>query len=103
CLDRSIQQRGYMLAHHWSMLEPVPRSASDQPYILEPRVAVDQKIAGRCVFILADTRLHDWSARQRGEAFVDEGSDFGGSLDHSIASVRIERGAMPVESNFHSA
>src|SRR5258708_31155540 len=64
---------------------------------------VDQKIAGRGVFILANTRFQDRSVGERREAFGHESPHFGCGLHHPIASVRIERRAMPVESNFHAA
>src|SRR5260370_30191496 len=64
---------------------------------------VDQKVAVRGVFILADARFHDWRAGQGRESLGHESPDFFRVLHHSIAAVRIERGAMPVESNFHAA
>src|SRR6266852_3096631 len=63
---------------------------------------VDQKVPGRGVFILANARFDDRSAGQRRESLGHESASFFRILHHSIAAVRIERGAMPVEPNFHA-
>src|SRR5258708_22772342 len=63
---------------------------------------VDQKVPSRGVFILADARFDDRSAGQRWESLGHESPGFLRVLHHPIAAVRIERGAMPVESNFHA-
>src|SRR5580704_369349 len=42
------------------MLESVPRPAADEPHIFHLRMPVDQKIAVRCIFVLADARLDHW-------------------------------------------
>src|SRR5258708_36707439 len=63
---------------------------------------VDQKVPGRGVFILADARFDGRSAGQSWESLGHESPGFLRILHHSIAAVRIERGAMPVEPNFHA-
>src|SRR5258708_29054254 len=63
---------------------------------------VDQKVPGRGVFILADARFDGRSAGQSWESLGHESPGFLRILHHSIAALRIERGAMPVEPNFHA-
>ena len=53
------------------MLESVTGSTAYKPNIFKSRVPVDQEIAVRSVFILADTRFRYWSIRQQRE-FADE-------------------------------
>ena len=65
CQLRIEDMRRDALADRGAVLEPVPRSATDQPDALLPRKAVDQIVAVRAVLILADAPADQ---RRRGEA-----------------------------------
>jgi hypothetical protein len=60
-LEHSGGKLGSVATHHGAVLEAVTGSGADEPYVLPVRMAIDQKIATRAVFILADVRLDDWA------------------------------------------
>jgi len=57
-----------ILTQGGAVFESVAGAAADKPYILEIRMTVDQEIAIRGVFVLADAGFDDGRVAQGGEA-----------------------------------
>src|SRR6185503_6050926 len=61
----AVDHRRHVLTNRWSMFEAVTRSAADEPNILQFRMTIDQEVAIRRVFVLANARFQNWRARKR--------------------------------------
>jgi hypothetical protein len=59
------------------VLEPMAGTAADQQHIRHVGMKIDQEIAIRAVFILADLGAGQWRVLQERKAAVAEGDDFG--------------------------
>src|SRR2546429_4590508 len=56
-----------IVAHGRAMLESVARAAARKPHVLHFRVPINQEIAARGVFVLADTRFYNRSEEHTSE------------------------------------
>src|SRR5215470_6140751 len=87
------------------MLESVTRAAADDPQICCLRMAVDDEVVVRCVFVLADAGFNQRSAFQPREAEADVITCSLQSLlrNHSIYGRGVEFGAARIISDLESA
>src|ERR1700722_10773269 len=87
------------------MLESMPRLAAHKPNIVGAGMPIDQKIAARSIFVLADARLDDRRIAQRRESPRHVLSHFfsGSFANNARLRVRIDDCSVLVERNLESA
>src|SRR5256884_122778 len=88
-----------------AMLESVARAAARKPHVLHFRVPINQEIAARGVFVLADTRFYNGRVAERGKPPRHVRAHCFGHFrrNDSGLRVRIHTFAVLVEGNFQPA
>ena len=87
------------------MLEAVPRTAAKQVHAVKRRMAINQEIAIRRIFVLADAELSERAPSQSREAPFSERAQLGRAVfAHApVANVGIEIHAVRVARDFEAA
>src|SRR5437899_8340971 len=91
-----------VFSHRRTVLESMSGAASREPNVAQRRVPVDQEVAVPGVFVLADSRLNNWSMCKVGESVCDESPDLFhlSRGHHARLRVRIDLLSVLVQRNF---
>src|SRR5919107_5073847 len=96
---------GDIRAERGAVLEAVPRTAADEPDVIDGGVAVNQEVAAGSVLVLADARFDDRGIKQSRHATGKMLPRGGQPLrrNYALAGVGVERGAVGVDRDLEAA